>query len=172
MLQYINQCSHFCFCWCKFHLYHDLSLHLHPLPCCMVFAQANTEEELPEFLLGTCRLNHLDAAKAVLLKPSSRLSSSSQGPVRNQFIYKQQSTGIELCVCKNDSLIQSKLKLAPGSGSSISYAAMVNQALYRYVFNSALFFIQIIYLVYFMIAMNPRSSSPHLIAKREKRMIK
>ncbi|KAH9700561.1 Pleckstrin (PH) and lipid-binding START domains-containing protein [Citrus sinensis] len=45
--------------------------------------QANTEEELPEFLLGTCRLNHLDAAKAVLLKPSSRLSSSSQGPVRN-----------------------------------------------------------------------------------------
>ncbi|KAL5832882.1 hypothetical protein ACOSQ3_016556 [Xanthoceras sorbifolium] len=31
--------------------------------------QANTEEELPEFLLGTCRLNHLDAAKAVLVKP-------------------------------------------------------------------------------------------------------
>ncbi|KAJ4726054.1 protein ENHANCED DISEASE RESISTANCE 2-like [Melia azedarach] len=30
--------------------------------------QANTEEELPEFLLGTCRLNHLDAAKAVMVK--------------------------------------------------------------------------------------------------------
>ena len=27
--------------------------------------QGNTEEELPEFLLGTCRLNHLDASKAV-----------------------------------------------------------------------------------------------------------
>ncbi|XP_058101736.1 protein ENHANCED DISEASE RESISTANCE 2-like isoform X2 [Magnolia sinica] len=30
--------------------------------------QANTTEELPEFLLGTCRLNHLDATKAVLVK--------------------------------------------------------------------------------------------------------
>lgn len=30
--------------------------------------QANTDEELPEYLLGTCRLNHLDASKAVLLK--------------------------------------------------------------------------------------------------------
>ncbi|XP_065868445.1 protein ENHANCED DISEASE RESISTANCE 2-like isoform X2 [Euphorbia lathyris] len=29
--------------------------------------QANTEEELPEYLLGTCRLNHLDASKAVIL---------------------------------------------------------------------------------------------------------
>ncbi|WOL12950.1 protein ENHANCED DISEASE RESISTANCE 2-like isoform X2 [Canna indica] len=27
--------------------------------------EGNTEEELPEFLLGTCRLNHLDASKAV-----------------------------------------------------------------------------------------------------------
>ncbi|XP_074586995.1 protein ENHANCED DISEASE RESISTANCE 2 isoform X2 [Curcuma longa] len=27
--------------------------------------QGNTKEELPEFLLGTCRLNHLDASKAV-----------------------------------------------------------------------------------------------------------
>ncbi|KAG8380504.1 hypothetical protein BUALT_Bualt06G0022500 [Buddleja alternifolia] len=27
--------------------------------------QGNTSEELPEFLLGTCRLNHLDASKAV-----------------------------------------------------------------------------------------------------------
>ncbi|KAJ4980092.1 hypothetical protein NE237_010872 [Protea cynaroides] len=33
--------------------------------------QANTQEELPEFLLGTCRLNHLDASKAVLVKPQS-----------------------------------------------------------------------------------------------------
>ncbi|KAK9280269.1 hypothetical protein L1049_013957 [Liquidambar formosana] len=31
--------------------------------------QANTEEELPEYLLGTCRLNHLDASKSVLVKP-------------------------------------------------------------------------------------------------------
>ncbi|KAJ4971215.1 hypothetical protein NE237_004314 [Protea cynaroides] len=31
--------------------------------------QANTEEELPEALLGMCRLNHLDASKAVLVKP-------------------------------------------------------------------------------------------------------
>ncbi|KAG7950201.1 hypothetical protein I3843_13G099900 [Carya illinoinensis] len=30
--------------------------------------QANTPEELPEYILGTCRLNHLDAAKAVLVK--------------------------------------------------------------------------------------------------------
>ncbi|KAK4760588.1 hypothetical protein SAY87_005481 [Trapa incisa] len=29
--------------------------------------QANTEEELPEYLLGTCRLNHLDASKSILL---------------------------------------------------------------------------------------------------------
>lgn len=30
--------------------------------------QANTTEELPEYLLGTCRLNHLDASKSVLVK--------------------------------------------------------------------------------------------------------
>ncbi|KAA3456639.1 protein ENHANCED DISEASE RESISTANCE 2-like isoform X1 [Gossypium australe] len=30
--------------------------------------QANTEDELPEYLLGTCRLNHLDAAKSVPVK--------------------------------------------------------------------------------------------------------
>lgn len=34
------------------------------LPCLM---QGNTQEELPEFLLGTCRLNYLDASKAVSL---------------------------------------------------------------------------------------------------------
>ncbi|KAM7522358.1 hypothetical protein LguiA_012260 [Lonicera macranthoides] len=31
--------------------------------------QANTPEELPEYLIGTCRLNHLDASKAILVKP-------------------------------------------------------------------------------------------------------
>ncbi|XP_010557338.1 PREDICTED: protein ENHANCED DISEASE RESISTANCE 2-like isoform X2 [Tarenaya hassleriana] len=31
--------------------------------------QANTEEELPEYLLGTCRLNHLDASKSVSVNP-------------------------------------------------------------------------------------------------------
>ncbi|VVB01739.1 unnamed protein product [Arabis nemorensis] len=31
--------------------------------------QANTEEELPEYLLGTCRLNHLDALKSVSVIP-------------------------------------------------------------------------------------------------------
>lgn len=31
--------------------------------------EANTPEELPEYLLGTCRFNHLDASKAVLVKP-------------------------------------------------------------------------------------------------------
>ncbi|XP_008367239.2 protein ENHANCED DISEASE RESISTANCE 2-like isoform X2 [Malus domestica] len=31
--------------------------------------QANTEEELPEVLLGTCRINQLDASKSVLVKP-------------------------------------------------------------------------------------------------------
>ncbi|KAK7261343.1 hypothetical protein RIF29_27652 [Crotalaria pallida] len=31
--------------------------------------QGNTREELPEFLIGTCRLNHLDASKSVMLKP-------------------------------------------------------------------------------------------------------
>ncbi|XP_061998570.1 protein ENHANCED DISEASE RESISTANCE 2-like [Rosa rugosa] len=31
--------------------------------------QANTEEELPEVLLGTCRINHLDASKSVQVKP-------------------------------------------------------------------------------------------------------
>ncbi|GER27376.1 pleckstrin homology (PH) and lipid-binding STARTdomain-containing protein [Striga asiatica] len=33
--------------------------------------QANTPEELPEYLIGTCRLNHLDASKSVLVKPYS-----------------------------------------------------------------------------------------------------
>ncbi|KAJ0046656.1 hypothetical protein Pint_06039 [Pistacia integerrima] len=31
--------------------------------------QGNTEEELPEFLLGTCRLNHLDVSKSVVANP-------------------------------------------------------------------------------------------------------
>ncbi|XP_044461274.1 protein ENHANCED DISEASE RESISTANCE 2-like [Mangifera indica] len=31
--------------------------------------QGNTEEELPEFLLGTCRLNHLDASKTAKANP-------------------------------------------------------------------------------------------------------
>ncbi|XP_022958172.1 protein ENHANCED DISEASE RESISTANCE 2-like [Cucurbita moschata] len=31
--------------------------------------QGNTQEELPEILLGTCRLNHLDVAKSVLVEP-------------------------------------------------------------------------------------------------------
>jgi len=31
--------------------------------------QGNTQEELPEFLLGTCRINHLDASKSVVVEP-------------------------------------------------------------------------------------------------------
>ncbi|XP_075519920.1 protein ENHANCED DISEASE RESISTANCE 2-like isoform X2 [Primulina tabacum] len=31
--------------------------------------QANTPEELPEYLIGTCRLNHLDVSKSILVKP-------------------------------------------------------------------------------------------------------
>lgn len=31
--------------------------------------QANTPEELPEYLIGTCRLNHLDVSKSVQVKP-------------------------------------------------------------------------------------------------------
>ncbi|KAL3623979.1 hypothetical protein CASFOL_032795 [Castilleja foliolosa] len=31
--------------------------------------QANTPEELPEYLIGTCRLNHLDVSKSVSVKP-------------------------------------------------------------------------------------------------------
>ena len=31
--------------------------------------QGNTEEELPERLLGTCRINHLDVSRAVLVRP-------------------------------------------------------------------------------------------------------
>ncbi|KZV41394.1 hypothetical protein F511_10360 [Dorcoceras hygrometricum] len=36
--------------------------------------QGNTEDELPEFLLGTCRLNHLDSTKSV---PTDSINSSS-----------------------------------------------------------------------------------------------
>ncbi|KAK7343852.1 hypothetical protein VNO77_12931 [Canavalia gladiata] len=31
--------------------------------------QGNTQDELPEVLLGTCRLNHMDASKAFVVKP-------------------------------------------------------------------------------------------------------
>ncbi|XP_061347077.1 protein ENHANCED DISEASE RESISTANCE 2 [Gastrolobium bilobum] len=31
--------------------------------------QGNTQDELPEVLLGTCRLNHMDASKALVVKP-------------------------------------------------------------------------------------------------------
>ncbi|KAA8550388.1 hypothetical protein F0562_002072 [Nyssa sinensis] len=31
--------------------------------------QGNTPEELPEYLLGTCRFNHLDASKSIMVKP-------------------------------------------------------------------------------------------------------
>ncbi|KAL6958330.1 hypothetical protein U1Q18_042120 [Sarracenia purpurea var. burkii] len=31
--------------------------------------QGNTQEELPEYLLGTCRLNHLDVSKTVIVSP-------------------------------------------------------------------------------------------------------
>ena len=49
----------------------------------MLFSvQANTDEELPESLLGTCRLNHLDAAKAVLVKPWLIPSHSGNKPAK------------------------------------------------------------------------------------------
>lgn len=31
--------------------------------------QGNTPDELPECLLGTCRINHLDASKSVQVEP-------------------------------------------------------------------------------------------------------
>ncbi|KAH9703791.1 DUF1336 domain-containing protein [Citrus sinensis] len=39
--------------------------------------QGETEEELPEFLLGTCRLNHLDVSKSVVLISFDRCNASS-----------------------------------------------------------------------------------------------
>lgn len=36
--------------------------------------QADTQEELPERLLGTCRLNHLDISKTVVVTPWSHWS--------------------------------------------------------------------------------------------------
>ncbi|GFZ14760.1 pleckstrin homology (PH) and lipid-binding START domains-containing protein [Actinidia rufa] len=38
--------------------------------------QANTQEELPECLIGTCRLNHLDVSKTVVVKPETTLTCS------------------------------------------------------------------------------------------------
>ncbi|KAK6936057.1 Protein ENHANCED DISEASE RESISTANCE 2, C-terminal [Dillenia turbinata] len=35
--------------------------------CGSNYIEANTHEELPEYLIGTCRLNHLDASRAVLV---------------------------------------------------------------------------------------------------------
>ena len=39
---------------------------MHKLGCIL---QANTEEELPEYLLGTCRLVNLDITKAIPARP-------------------------------------------------------------------------------------------------------
>ncbi|RWW28033.1 hypothetical protein GW17_00007503 [Ensete ventricosum] len=36
----------------------------------IIIMQGDKQEELPEFLLGTCRLNQLDVAKAVPINPS------------------------------------------------------------------------------------------------------
>lgn len=36
----------------------------------VIIMQGDKQEELPEFLLGTCRLNQLDIAKAVPINPS------------------------------------------------------------------------------------------------------
>lgn len=36
----------------------------------VIIMQGDKQEELPEFLLGTCRLNQLDVAKAVPINPS------------------------------------------------------------------------------------------------------
>lgn len=31
--------------------------------------QGNTQDELPEVLIGTCRVNHMDASEAFVVKP-------------------------------------------------------------------------------------------------------
>lgn len=57
------------------------------------FWQGNTQEELPEILLGTCRLNHLDVAKSLLVKPWKYLPPKVFHPLRT-------STGLVEFECR------------------------------------------------------------------------
>ncbi|PPR92158.1 hypothetical protein GOBAR_AA28516 [Gossypium barbadense] len=57
--------------------------------------QANTEDELPEYLLGTCRLNHLDAAKSIPWGPQAPPKWVVWAPFRHFGVLKtSQNVGI------------------------------------------------------------------------------
>jgi hypothetical protein len=58
-----------------------------------MWIQANTEEELPEYLLGTCRLINLDVAKAVPTHPGWMWALVMQANLLNLVRYFVRRTG-------------------------------------------------------------------------------
>ncbi|KAG9445613.1 hypothetical protein H6P81_011741 [Aristolochia fimbriata] len=71
--------------------------------------QANTDEELPEALLGTCRINHLDASKSVIFLFSIFPDSSLREETRMVSSFNPRGLLLFLVVvCAFPSLIQSQ----------------------------------------------------------------